>query len=191
MWKIVATIVTFCEGSRTGGIFFTFSSVEVAKNGSFLGGWRGGERGKKRTLWNKPQGPVIGYFILFFAKIIFCQRDDRGLQSQLLFMQITFLPIYKKYFILHLSSFSHNPSQKSIEKTAALPLSPSSLRLLSSHNPSIFTPSRRKGKIKKEKRRGPCCLPAAFLLPSVSSSLLFLSPFSLKKKPRKHRIHWL
>ncbi len=116
MWKIVATIVTFCEGSRTGGIFFTFSSVEVAKNGSFLGGWRGGERGKKRTLWNKPQGPVIGYFILFFAKIIFCQRDDRGLQSQLLFMQITFLPIYKKYFILHLSSFSHNPSQKSIEK---------------------------------------------------------------------------
>lgn len=45
--------------------FFSFSVVRMVGNAVFLGDWGGLERGKKRTLGMKPQGPVIGYFILF------------------------------------------------------------------------------------------------------------------------------
>lgn len=83
--KISPAIITFCEGSRTMRFFFSFSVVRIARNANFMGieeGWRGRERGKKRTLWTNPQGPVIGYFILFSEKIKFCQLDDRLQRSQ-------------------------------------------------------------------------------------------------------------
>lgn len=53
----------FCDGSRTEDFFFTFSVPENGEKWEFFGGWRGGERGKKRTLGMKPQGPVL--IILF------------------------------------------------------------------------------------------------------------------------------
>ena len=45
--------------------FFIFSALRMTKNGSFLG-MEGMGRGERRGPWGmKPQGPVIGYFILF------------------------------------------------------------------------------------------------------------------------------
>jgi len=57
-------------------------------------------------------------------------------------MQISFLPICKLYFILHLSSFSHIPSQKSTEKKP--PCCP---------QPPYFRLFQRKEKIEKGKRK--------------------------------------
>lgn len=55
----------FCDGSRT----MRFFCEENGEKQGFLGDGGGLERGQKRTLGNKPQGPVIGYFILFQQKL--------------------------------------------------------------------------------------------------------------------------
>ena len=75
--------------------FFCSKNSEKCWFYGVWGGWRGWERGKKRTPWTNPQGPVIGYFILFSEKIKFCQLNDRLQRSHRLSWQKKFFLIIK------------------------------------------------------------------------------------------------
>ena len=122
------------NGSRTG-IFFTLSVPKNDEKWEFLEGLR--ERGKKRTLGYEASRSCIDYFILFLAKIIFCQRDDLLLRSHQLChgktsfrsWQIIIYPLPKlkkhKKHRKSSSSSSHISIRKSTtsssEKTVAIP----------------------------------------------------------------------
>ncbi len=137
----------------------------------------------------KPQGPVIGYFILLLAKIIFCRWDDRGLRSQLCSCKFHFCQS-ANYILSSTSPLPLKPLPKINRKNCC----PPSLPILSSPavlpQPLYFhpLPKKRKDKERKKKRTllPSCCLPAAFRLlfsplplPIFSKEKATKAPYSL------------
>ena len=76
--KIAYTIITFVTAAGLGVFLYSFCHWECRKMGVFRG-LRG--EGKEEDLGERISKVLILKCYFIFAKIIFCQQDDRGLRS--------------------------------------------------------------------------------------------------------------